>query len=262
MRPSRRRADDGGRPRSALDTHIDEIADGIYRLSTYYPELIAPFGLTVNQFVVRADEPFLFHTGPRWGFTALAEALGRLLPLHELRWIGFSHVEADECGAMNHLLAAAPHAEVVHGAHGALFAFDDLGDWPLRRVPAGEALDIGGRTLMAVPTPHAPHGCEAHAFLEVRTGTMFCADLMAQVGQGPAVTRDDVVGPALETEALLQGAPPGPAVPHALRRLASYRPDTLAVMHGPSFTGDAGAALLELASRWELRFGAAPPPTL
>jgi len=243
-----------------MDTQIDEIADGIYRLSTYLPDLVAPFGLTVNQFLVLAEQPLLLHTGPRSGFPALAEALARVVALDRLRWIGFSHIEADECGAMNLLLAAAPHARAVHGAHGALLPIDDLGDWSPHGLAGGEVLDLGGRTIMAVPTPHAPHGVETHAFLEIATGTMFCADLLEQVGRGPAVTGADLVGPAVETEALLQGAPPGPAVPRALRRLASYRPDTLAPMHGSAFTGDTGRALHELASTWELRFGGGLPP--
>jgi flavorubredoxin len=242
-----------------METLIDEIADGIYRLSTYFPDLVAPFGLTVNQFLVRAEQPLLLHTGPRSAFGTTAEALGKLVAVEDLRWVGFSHVEADECGALDHLLAAAPHAEVVVGAHGAQLALDDLAEWALRTLVAGEVLDLGDRQVMAVPTPHAPHGFEAHAFLEVSTGTMFCADLMEQVGRGPALTSHDLVGPALETEALLRAAPPGPAVPQALRRLASYHPDTLAVMHGSSFTGDTSTALRDLASAWEERFAASPP---
>jgi flavorubredoxin len=161
---------------------------------------------------------------------------------------------------MNHVLAAAPNARVTCGAHGALMMLDDLAEWQPHQLNAGQAIDLGGRQIIAIPTPHAPHAFETHAFLEMTTSTMFCADILTQAGRGPAITTNDLVDPAIETEALLQSAPPGPAVPRSLRRLASYRPKVLAVLHGSSFNGDASAALQDLADAWELRFATNHPP--
>ena len=242
-----------------MDTRLDEISDGIYRLSTYLPDLAPPFGLTVNQFLVLADDPLLFHTGLRSTFPAMAEAMTRVLPLDELRWISFGHVEADECGALNHLLAAAPHAEVVFSSVGCVQSVDDLADRRPRRLEPGEALDVGGRRLVAVATPHAPHNTEAQVLYEETTGTLLCGDLFTQAGRAPALTGGDIVGAALDSEALLRSAPPGPAVPRALRRLAALEPETLAVMHGSSYEGGAATALRDLADAWERRFDPAAP---
>jgi flavorubredoxin len=240
-----------------MDTRLDEIADGIYRLSTYLPELAPPFGLTVNQFLVLADDPLLFHTGLRSTFPSVATALARLLPLEDLRWISFGHVEADECGALNHLLAAAPNAEAVFSTAGCVQSLDDLSDRRPRRLEPGEALDLGGRRLVVVATPHAPHNTEAQVLYEETTGTLLCGDLFTQAGRGPALTGGDIVGAALDSEALLRSAPPGPAVPRALRHLAVLEPETLAVMHGSSYEGPVGAALRDLADAWERRFDGA-----
>jgi flavorubredoxin len=240
-----------------MDTRLDEISDGIYRLSTHLPELAPPFGLTVNQFLVMADEPLLFHTGMRATWPSVATALARVLPIGDLRWVSFGHVEADECGALNHVLAAAPHAEVAFSSAGCVQSVDDLADRRPRRLEPGEALDLGGRRLVVVATPHAPHNTEAQVLYEETTGTLLCGDLFTQAGRGPALTCVDIVGAALDSEALLRSAPPGPAVPWALRRLARLEPETLAVMHGSSFEGNAGAALRDLAGEWERRFGPA-----
>jgi flavorubredoxin len=241
-----------------MDTRLDEISDGIYRLSTHLPDLAPPFGLTVNQFLVLADDPMLFHTGLRSTFPGVAAAIARVLPLDELRWISFGHVEADECGALNQLLAAAPHAEAVFSTQGCVQSVDDLADRRPRRLEPGDALDLGGRRLLAIATPHAPHNTEAQVLYEETTGTLLCGDLFTQAGRGPALTGDDIVGAALDSEALLRSAPPGPAVPVALRRLARLEPQTLAVLHGSSYEGAAASALCDLADAWEKRFDPAP----
>jgi flavorubredoxin len=244
-----------------MDTRLDEIADGIYRISTHLPGALPEAGpgghggLTVNQFLVLADEPLLFHCGLRSMFAGLVGAVARVLPVPRLRWLSFGHVEADECGAMNLLLAVAPQAEVAFGETGCRISLDDMADRPPRRLAPGEALDLGGRRVVAVPTPHAPHGTEAQVLVEETTGTVLCGDLLTQLGPGPALTSGDVVTAALEAEAVLASAPPGPAVPVALRRLAGLRPRTLATMHGPAYAGDAATALTDLAGAWELRFG-------
>jgi len=241
-----------------MDTRLDEISDGIYRLSTYLPGLAPPFGLTVNQFLVMADDPLLFHTGLRSTFPSVAATLARVLPLEDLRWISFGHVEADECGALNYLLAAAPNADAVFSSVDCVQSVDDLADRPARRLEPGEALDLGGRRVLAIATPHAPHNTEAQVLYEETTATLLCGDLFTQAGRGPALTGGDIVGAALDSEALLRSGPPGPAVPRALRRLAVLEPETLAVMHGSSYEGAAAAALRDLADGWEHRFDPVP----
>ena len=153
-----------------MDTQLDEIADGIYRISTFLPA-IGPDGFTVNQFLVVADEPLLFHTGLRAMFPSVVTTVARVLPVPRLRWISFGHVEADECGAVNLLLAVAPHAEVAYGPVDAAVALDDLCDRPPRSLAPDEALDLGGRRVVAIPTPHVPHNREAQVLLEETTKT-------------------------------------------------------------------------------------------
>jgi len=239
-----------------MDTRLDEIADGIYRISTHLADAVpAHGGLTVNQFLVLADEPLLFHTGLRSMFPAVVAAVARVLPVPQLRWLSFGHVEADECGAMNLLLAVAPRAEVAFGELGCRLSIDDLADRPPRHLAAGEAIDLGGRRVVAVPTPHAPHNLEAQVLLEETTRTLLCGDLFTQLGQRPPLVTDgDIVGAALDAEAVLASAPPGPAVPTALRGLADLRPRTLATMHGAAYEGDAATALTDLADAWQRRF--------
>jgi flavorubredoxin len=241
-----------------LETGLDEIADGIYRISTYVPEIAPPFGFTFNQFLVDADEPLLFHTGPRQLFPLVSEAIARVMPLDRLRWITFGHVEADECGAMNEFLAAAPDAQVAHGTMGCLVSLNDMADRPPRQLADGDVLDIGGeqtpRRLRHIDTPHVPHGWEARVLFEEETRTLFCGDLFTQLGNGPAVTTDDLVEPALEAEVMFRSTSCLTATVSALRSLAALEPSTLAVMHGSSFQGDCAKAMLALADGMEERF--------
>ena len=129
------------------DCRVDEVADGIYRISTYLPDVVASHGLTINQFLVLADEPLLFHTGLRTTFPETVSAVARLVPVERLRWLSFGHVEADECGAMNHYLAAAPQLEVAFGALGCRVSLEDMADRPPRSLAPGEAIDLGGRRV-------------------------------------------------------------------------------------------------------------------
>lgn len=246
------------------DTHIDEIADGIYRISTHATCAAVPGGVSVNQFLVNAEEPLLFHTGMRAMFPSVVEALTRIMPVPRLRWLSFGHVEADECGAMNLLLAVAPAAEIAFGPVGCAMSLDDLADRPPRRLSQDEALDLGGRRVVAVPTPHAPHNAEAQVLIEETTGTLLCGDLFSQAGRGPALTGASLVDATIATEEAWSAAAPGSTMPAALRALAGLRPRTLAVMHGSSFEGDGDEALTDLADAWELRFGGPtrqPEPT-
>ncbi|WP_029429459.1 MBL fold metallo-hydrolase [Blastococcus sp. URHD0036] len=247
-----------------MDTTVTEVAPDVYRLSTYVPDADFQF----NQYLVAGAEPLLFHTGPRAMFPLVAEAVARVLPVEELRWITFGHVEADECGSMNAWLAAAPRAEVAHGAMGCVVQVGDLADRPPRPLADGEVIDVGDRRLRHIDTPHVPHGWDAGVLFEETTGTLLCGDLFTAFGAGPAVTEADVVGPALQAEDLFRATCLTPGTAPAIRALADLRPATLGLMHGPAFAGDCEQALRDLADAYDERLGAegmrmhgaVPPP--
>jgi flavorubredoxin len=236
-----------------METRIDEIAAGIYRLSTFVPQVAPPAGFTFNQFLVMAGEPFLYHCGARGMFPSVSAAVARLMPVERLRWISFGHVESDECGAMNLWLAAAPEAQIVFNRLGCEVSLYDLADRPPRAVEDGELLDLGGKRLRFLQTPHVPHGWEAQAVFEENTRTLFCGDLFTHIGDAGPVTEDDIVEPAMAAEDMFGATALGPQTAPALRRLAGLEPATLALMHGASFRGDGGAALRSLADRYEAR---------
>jgi flavorubredoxin len=234
-----------------MQTDVYEIADRIYRLSTCVPEA-APGGFTFNQFLIDADEPLLFHTGPRRMFPLVSEAIRRVMPLERLRWITFGHVESDECGAMNEFLAATPHSQVAHGTLGCAVSLNDLCDRAPRSLADGEVIDLGGERVRHIDTPHVPHNWESRVLIEETTGTFFCGDLLTHVGDGPALTEDDVVGPALAAEELFHATALSPVTAPTIRRLAALDPQTLAVMHGSSTRRRCRDSLLELANAYEL----------
>lgn len=236
------------------ETTIDEIADGIYRLSTWVPDIAPPAGFVFNQFFVDADEPLLFHTGPRAMFPLVSAAVATIRPVEELRWITFGHVEADECGSMNEWLAAAPRAEVAHGVIGVMVSLNDMCDRPPRALADGEVLDLGGKRVRHIDTPHVPHAWEARVLYEETTNTLLCGDLFTHLGNGPALTSDDIVEPAMEAEAIFRSSSLAPDTTVVLERLADLEPTTLALMHGSSFTGDGGHALRSLATAYDERF--------
>ena len=233
-----------------MQSTVDEIADDIYRISTYVPE-VSPEGFTFNQFLVKADEPLLFHTGPRGMFPLVAEAVATVVPVEALRWITFGHVESDECGSMNMWLTAAPDSRVAHGTLGCDVSLNDLCDRPPRALGEGEVIDLGGKRVRHISTPHVPHGWEAQVLFEETTGTLLCGDLFSQIGAGPAVTTDDVVEPALAAERLFHASSLAPDTAGTLRQLGDLSPTTLAIMHGASFRGDGKAALYDLAAGYE-----------
>ena len=234
-----------------MNTTVDEIAAGIFRLSTYVPEIAAPHGFTMNQFLVVGEDTLLFHTGPRGMFPLVAEAVDQVTPVESIRWIGFGHVEADECGAMNSWLAAAPHAEVAFGALGCDISVGDLADRPPRALADDEVIDLGGKRLRWISTPHVPHGWEAGVFFEETTGTLLCGDLFSHIGRTSALTEHDVVEPAVEAEMMFRASSLAPATGATLRSLGDLDPETLAIMHGASFTGDGAGALRSLADRYD-----------
>ncbi len=236
-----------------MNTRTDEIADGIYRFSTLVPDM-GPDGFTFNQFLVRAPEPLLFHTGPRAMFPLVSAAVGRVVPLASLRWITFGHVEADESGSMNQWLAAAPSAQVAHGELGCAISIADMADRPPRPLAEGEVLDIGGHRLRQISTPHVPHAWEAQVLFDESTGTLLCGDLFTRVGNDAALVHDtDMVTPALAAEDMFHDTCLTPSTAPTMRTLAELAPRTLALMHGPSFTGDCAAALRDLADGYAER---------
>ena len=236
-----------------METRIHEIADGIYRLSTFVAEIEPPAGFVFNQFLVVADQPLLFHAGHRRMFPLVREAVGRLIDPASLRWVSFGHVEADECGAMNEWLAIAPQAEVAHGQTAVSVSLNDLADRAPRMLADGEVIDLGGKRVRYLDTPHTPHGWDAGVLYEESTGTLLCGDLFTQLGDGPALVDGDIVGPAIAAEDLFNYSSLNPAMGTTIRRLAELAPRTLGLMHGPSFSGDGAAALNALADDYDRR---------
>lgn len=230
-----------------METRIAEIADGIYRLSTLVPELYPPQGFTFNQFLIRADEPMLFHCGHRRMFPQIAAAVANIVPLDRLRHLAYSHTEADECGALNEWLAAAPNATVAHTSVGCAIWLGDAACRPPRKLADGETVDLGGRRVRFLATPHLPHGWDAQLLYEEMTGTLFCSDLFGHPGNGPALTEADITERAIESERRARSMSITPTTIPTLRRLAALAPRRLALMHGSSFAGDVPAALEALA---------------
>jgi flavorubredoxin len=234
-----------------METKVSEIADGIFRLSTFVPDL-GPQGFTFNQFVVLGDEPLMFHTGLRKMFALNRDALAKILPPEKLRWISFGHFEADECGAMNEWLAVAPNAVAAHGQTGVNVSLNDFSDRPVRTLSNGEVIDIGGKRLRYVDTPHTPHGWDAGVMFEETTGTLLSGDLFTQFGNTPFTT-GDIVGGATEAEDFFKYSALNPMMGSTIRALADLKPKTLALMHGPAFEGDGEAALRALAADYDRR---------
>lgn len=239
-----------------METTVHEIAQDVYRLSTCIPDA-APGGFTFNQYVIDADEPLLFHCGPRQMFGLIAPALERVLPVERLRWISFGHYESDECGSMNQWLEAAPHAEIAFNGLGCMVSIGDMADRPPRALEDGEVLDIGGHRVRVITTPHVPHGWEAQVMFDETTSTLLCGDLFSQTGEPPALVHDvDLVTPAMEGEALFQSSSITANTAPTIRSLADLAPRTLALMHGPAFAGDCVGALHGLADGYADLFSA------
>lgn len=239
-----------------MNTQTAEIGEGVYRFSTFVPEIAAPAGFTFNQYLIDAKEPLLFHCGPRMMFPLVSAALAAIMPIERLRWIGFGHVESDECGSMNLWLAAAPQAQIVHGHTACMVSLNDLADRPPRALANGEVLDLGGRRVRYIDTPHVPHAWESGLIYEEMTGTLFCGDLFTHVGQGPAVTTDNIVEAAIAAEKAFQATSLTPGTGPTIRMLAALKPSRLAVMHGSCYAGDCAAVLLELAAYYEMAHAA------
>ena len=185
-------------------------------------------------------------------FPLVSDAVDQIVGINNLRWISFAHVEADECGAMNQFLAAAPDAQVVHGPLACMVSLNDMADRPPLAI-GDEALDIGGKRMRFLPTPHVPHNWESGLWFEETSQTLFAGDLFTAVGKGPALTSSDLIEAANAGEDAFHGTSMGPDLVPTLHRLADLEPTTLAVMHGSSFTGDGAAQLRALADSYDER---------
>ena len=228
-------------------TNIHEIAAGIYRINT---PLQLPDGsaFSFNQYLVADDAPLLFHTGPRKLFPLVSEAIGRVLPADQLRYIGLSHVEADECGALNEFLGVAPHAVPLCGQIAAMVSIGDLADRAPLALADGELLALGRHTMRWFDTPHTPHGWDCGMMMEVTTDTFFCGDLFTQPGGGKvALTEADILAPSEAFRQPMDYYAHAPDTTAILHRLADAKPQTLACMHGSAWRGDGAALLRELA---------------
>jgi flavorubredoxin len=238
-----------------METQVDEIADGVYRLSTFTDEIAG--GFTFNQFLIAGEDALLFHTGLRGIFPFVSAAVARLIPLERLRWVSFGHWEADESGALNQWLEAAPNAEVAVGTLGTFISGTDQAiRTPRPPLADGEVLDLGGKQVRWIDTPHVPHGWDAGLLFEERTSTLLCGDLLSHTGAVPALTENDVVGPASAAEDMFRATCLTAATGPTIRRLAGLAPRTLGIMHGSSFRGDGAAALEALADDYDRRFQA------
>ena len=224
-------------------TNLHEIAPGIYRINT---PIQIPGGpdFNFNQYLVADDESLLYHTGPRRMFPLVAEAIGKVLPLERLRYVAFSHFEADECGSLNDFLAAAPAAVPVSSQVAAMVSVNDVADRPARALADGEVLKLGRHSLKWLDAPHVPHAWENGFMMELETRTMLCGDLFTQGGSGTvALTESDILGPSEAFRAPMDYYAHSPETSATLERLAREQPQVLAVMHGSAFRGD-GASLL------------------
>ncbi len=229
---------------------VTEIAPDTYRLSSFHPG----YQIQFNQFLIADDEPFLMHTGFRKEFETTRAGVASVIDPAKLRWIGFSHFEPDECGALNQFLATAPKAQAVCSFVGSVVMLDDFADRPARALADGETLETGRHRLRFLATPHVPHCWDAGLFFDESERTLLCSDLFFQPGDPAPLTESEIVAPARDaiagglTGPLANDMPYTPYTRATLDRLAELAPRTLAVMHGSSFRGDAGAALRGLAT--------------
>jgi flavorubredoxin len=232
-----------------MDTTTTEIADDIYRISTFVPDA----GMTFNQILVNADEPLLFHTGMRALFPLVSDAVSKVVPLSSLGWISFGHVEADECGSLNQWLHAAPDARVTFGGLGCMVSVNDLADRPPVPLDDGDVIDLGDKRVRYLATPHVPHGWEAGVLFEETTSTLLCGDLFTQLGDEPAVSHDSPMEPTILAEDMFGYSSLAPSTVSTVERLADLAPTTLALMHGPAFLGDGERSLRDLATDYRRR---------
>lgn len=233
-----------------MQSNVTEIVPDIYRISTFHPD----YGIQFNQFLIKDAEPFLMHTGFKKMFSTTREAVASILDPTTLRWIGFSHFEPDECGALNEWLGIAPQAQALGSFVGVMVMLNDFADRAPRVLTDGEVLSIGRHRLRFLSTPQVPHGWDAGLYFDETTRTLLCSDLFFQPGDPEPLTESDIVGRAKEailgslTGPMAKDMPYTPYTDSTLRRLAALAPTTLATMHGSSFRGDGQKAIFDLAA--------------
>jgi flavorubredoxin len=227
---------------SQSGTNVHEIAENIYRINTPVP------GFSFNQYLILDSSPLLFHTGPRKMFPLVREAVASLMPVERLRYVAFSHVEADECGSLNDWLAVAPQAAPLCGRVAALVSIEDLANRPPQAMADGEVLTLGDHSVQWFDTPHLPHAWECGYLMEQRTRTLLCGDLFTQGGDKlPALTESDILGPSEAFRSNMDYYSHTNRGRAMLERLAGARPTTLACMHGSAWQGNGAELLNKLA---------------
>ena len=229
-------------------TNLFEIAPDIYRINT---PVSIPGGpeFNFNQYLILDEAPLLFHSGPRRLFPLVREAIERVMPLERLRYVGFSHFEADECGALNEFLAVAPEAQPLCGQIGAMVSVNDVADRPARALADGETLSLGSHVVRWFDTPHTPHGWDCGLMMDTTTRTFLCGDLFTQGGaKHDPITEADILGPSEAFRRQMDYYAHAPQSAAVLERLARERPETLACMHGSAWRGDGGSLLRALAA--------------
>jgi flavorubredoxin len=228
-------------------TQIDAIGDDLYRIATALPPEVVPGGFSFNQYLLVDDEPLLFHTGPRGLFPAVSAAIETVLPVRELRFISFCHHEADECGALNDFLAAAPLAQPLCGRIAAMTSIEDLADRCPRVLADGEELSLGKHTVLWLDAPHVPHGWENGFLFEKEESILFCGDLFTQGGSDHEPLSESILEASEQMRATMDYFSHGGNTGPVLERLAALKPRVLACMHGSAYRGDGGALLRQLA---------------
>ena len=232
-----------------MKSNVTEVVPDVYRISTFHPD----YQIQFNQFLIKDDEPFLMHTGFRKMFDLTREAVASVIDPSKLRWIGFSHFESDECGALNDWLRIAPQAQAACSFVGAMVMVNDFADRPPRPLNDQEILEIGRHRLRFLATPHVPHAWDAGLFFDEVDRTLLCSDLFFHPGDPEPLTESDIVGRARDSivgsmrSPLAKDMPYTPYTDQTLRRLADLEPRTLALMHGSTYRGDGRSAILDLA---------------
>ena len=228
---------------------VTEIAPDLYRISTYIPEIDLQF----SQFLVNDEEPLLFHTGMRALFPVVREAVATVMDPSKLRWISFSHFEADECGSLNEWLQIAPSAQAACSTVGALVSVNDFAQRPAKGMNDGEVLSTGQYRFRFIQTPHVPHCWEAGLMFEETNATLLCSDLFHQNGDVEPLTESDVIDRARKTLLEYQAGPFANYMPYTkhtdsiLQKLAALNPRTIVPMHGSAYAGDGERAIRDLA---------------
>jgi flavorubredoxin len=232
-----------------MKAKVNEIASDVFRISTFHPE----YGIQFNQFLIKDDEPFIMHTGFKKMFPITLEGFASVIDPAKVRWIGFSHFEPDECGALNQWLAVAPNSQALCSVVGSIVMLNDFADRPPRALNDNETLEIGRHRLRFLATPHVPHCWDAGLYFDETDQTLLCSDLFFHPSDPEPLIESGVVDRARDaiiaglSSPLAKDMPFTPYTMSTLQRLAALSPRTLAVMHGSSFRGDGGAAILRLA---------------